>query len=82
MLTSFGVASVSLMLFAYALEDRAPNFVLVIRGCVRRLLSLRIPGRRMAIRYRRGGVDHHQHWMNRMAEYFCATLHMVPRLSS
>src|SRR5262245_739932 len=32
MLTLFGVASVSLMLIAYALEDRAPMFVLLFAG--------------------------------------------------
>ena len=48
MLTSFGVASVSLMLISYALEERAPMFVLMFRRCVRGIVRLRISRRRVA----------------------------------
>jgi hypothetical protein len=56
LLTAFGFCAVCAMLICYALERRAPIYILAISGGLRLRIALWIPAERLAVWRRRGGL--------------------------
>ena len=61
MLTLFGVAALSLMVVAYALEEHAPKFVLLFAGACAVSSVYGVYGRRMALWRCRSRLDSRRH---------------------